>query len=69
VPLSVAATLERQTGRFGTSVATTTESAAGGFAFAERNLSPGKYTYRAVASDLAGYIQYGYSAARTATIG
>ena len=46
-------------------VATTHESASGSFSFSIKGSSAGTHTYRAVASDRAGYVLYGYSAARS----
>jgi hypothetical protein len=46
-------------------VVTTHENAAGAFSFTITGHVTGAHVYRAVASDLAGYVQYGYSAART----
>jgi hypothetical protein len=46
-------------------VATAHEGAGGKFSFTIRGTSAGKHVYRAVVSDFAGYLQYGYSAGRT----
>jgi hypothetical protein len=46
-------------------VATTKEKSTGAFSFTIKGTSAGKFSYRAVASDLAGYLQFGYSAAKT----
>lgn len=46
-------------------LATTHESASGSFSFTIKGASTGSFTYRAVASDLAGYVLYGYSAGRS----
>jgi hypothetical protein len=46
-------------------IATTHEGAGGAFSFTIKGTSAGTYEYRAVILDLAGYIQYGYSAARS----
>jgi hypothetical protein len=46
-------------------VKSTHESASGAFSFTIKGASVGSVKYRAVASDRAGYIQFGYSAART----
>jgi hypothetical protein len=46
-------------------VASAHESASGSFSFSIKDTSAGTYTYRAVASDWAGYVQFGYSAARS----
>jgi hypothetical protein len=45
-------------------VATTHESSSGAFSFTIKGSSTGTYDYRAVVSDFAGYLQYGYSAGR-----
>jgi hypothetical protein len=47
------------------SVATTKESGTGSFSFTIKGTSAGKFSYRAVVSEVAGYLQYGYSAAKT----
>jgi hypothetical protein len=59
----VALQVERS-GRWYT-IATTREKASGTFSFTIKGSAVGSHTYRAVASTLAGYVQYGYSAART----
>jgi hypothetical protein len=46
-------------------VATTHENGSGSFSFTIKGSSAGSFSYRAVASDLAGYLLYGYSPART----
>jgi hypothetical protein len=46
-------------------VKTTHESSSGAFRFRIKGKSVGKHTYRAVAADRAGYIQFGYSVGRT----
>jgi hypothetical protein len=46
-------------------IATTHESASGSFQFSITGASTGTYIYRAVASDLAGYLLYGYSPGRS----
>jgi hypothetical protein len=46
-------------------VATTREGNGGKFSFTIKGTSAGAHAYRAVVSDLAGYLQYGYSTART----
>jgi hypothetical protein len=46
-------------------VATTHETSSGSFSFTIKGSSAGTYDYRAVVSDFAGYLQYGYSAGRT----
>jgi hypothetical protein len=45
-------------------VATTHESGSGAFSFPIKGTVAGSHLYRAVASDLAGYVLYGYSAPR-----
>jgi hypothetical protein len=45
-------------------VATTHETSSGSFSFTIKGSAAGTYDYRAVVSDFAGYLQYGYSAAR-----
>jgi len=45
-------------------VATTHENASGAFSFTIKGTATGTSDYRAVVSDFAGYLQYGYSAAR-----
>jgi hypothetical protein len=47
------------------SVATTHEKSNGSYSFAVKGAAAGSSKYRAVVSDFAGYLQYGYSAART----
>jgi hypothetical protein len=49
-------------------VASTHESASGKFTFTIKGTSAGKFDYRAVAADHAGYVQFGYSAARKLTV-
>jgi hypothetical protein len=49
-------------------VATTHENSKGAFGFTIKGTSAGKFTYRAVVSDLAGYLQFGYSAGRTLSV-
>jgi hypothetical protein len=49
-------------------VATRHESGSGSFTFTIKGSSVGVAKYRAVASDLAGYVQYGYSPARTLSV-
>ena len=46
-------------------VATAHESSSGSFSFKIKGRAAGHFDYRAVVSDLAGYLQYGYSAAKT----
>jgi hypothetical protein len=50
-------------------VATTHENASGAFSFTIKGTVAGSHPYRAVASDRAGYVQFGYSAARTLKVG
>ena len=45
-------------------VATTHENASGAFSFTIKGATAGTRDYRAVVSDFAGYLQYGYSAGR-----
>jgi hypothetical protein len=49
-------------------VATTKETASGKFHFTLKDATAGKFTYRAVASDAAGYVQFGYSPSRKLTV-
>jgi hypothetical protein len=46
-------------------VATTHEGSGGSFRFTIKGTTAGSFDYRAVASDLPGYLQYGYSPARS----
>jgi hypothetical protein len=46
-------------------VKSTHEKANGSFKFSIKGSHAGKFAYRAVASDLAGYVQFGYSPARS----
>ena len=46
-------------------VATTHEKSGGSFSFKIKGTSAGSFRYRAVAADLAGYLQYGYSNAQS----
>jgi hypothetical protein len=46
-------------------VATTHETSTGKFSFTIKGTVAGAFSYRAVVHDLAGYVLYGYSAART----
>jgi len=50
-------------------IATTHENGSGAFAFTIKGSAAGSHVYRAVASDLAGYVMYGYSAPRTLKVG
>ena len=45
-------------------VAATTEGTGGAFSFTIKGTATGTFDYRAVVSDLPGYLQFGYSAAR-----
>lgn len=63
---AVALQVERS-GRWYT-VATAHENASGSFTFTIKGTSTGTFHYRAVASDLAGYLLYGYSASRALTV-
>jgi len=49
-------------------IATTHENGSGAFSFTIKGSVAGPHIYRAVASDLAGYVQYGYSAPCTLKI-
>jgi hypothetical protein len=60
----IALQVERSGGRWYT-VATTHEGTGGAFRFTLKGNVAGTHVYRAVAADLAGYVQYGYSAARS----
>lgn len=46
-------------------VATTHENSSGSFSFTIKGKSAGTFRYRAVVSDLAGYLMYGYSSSRS----
>jgi hypothetical protein len=46
-------------------VATTHEGSGGKFSFTIKAAATGTYHYRAVVHDLAGYVMYGYSPARS----
>jgi hypothetical protein len=46
-------------------VATTKENGTGSFSFTIKGTSAGKFSYRAEVADLPGYLQFGYSAAKT----
>jgi hypothetical protein len=46
-------------------VATTHENSSGSFSFTIKGTALGTFSYRAVVSDFAGYLQYGYSPARS----
>jgi hypothetical protein len=50
------------------SLAATTESASGKFRFTLRATKVGSFTYRAVADDSAGFVQFGYSPPRRLTV-
>ncbi len=49
-------------------IATTREKANGSFSFHITEHAAGRYTFRAYAADLPGYLQYGYSRGRTLTV-
>lgn len=49
-------------------VASTHEKGSGSFSFKIKGTSVGKAKYRAVASDHAGYVEFGYSVARSLTV-
>jgi hypothetical protein len=59
--------IQLQTERSGRwyTVGSTHETASGTFKFTIRGNGTGSHSFRAVASDLAGYVMYGYSSART----
>jgi hypothetical protein len=65
-PIAKGRTVWLQVDRSGTwwTVATTHETASGSFSFTIKGSAAGTYDYRAVVSDFAGYLQYGYSAGR-----
>jgi hypothetical protein len=65
-PVAKGRTVWLQQERSGTwwNVATTHESSSGSFSFTIKGSAAGTYDYRAVVSDFAGYLQYGYSAGR-----
>jgi hypothetical protein len=46
-------------------VATTAEGTGGAFSFTIKGTATGAFDYRAVVSDLPGYLQFGYSPARS----
>jgi hypothetical protein len=58
-------TLERLEHGLWHSVRTTKESKTGAFSFTIKTKSVGSFTYRAVGSDTAGFVEFGYSAGRT----
>ncbi|MGO8959351.1 MAG: hypothetical protein ACLQFR_18580 [Streptosporangiaceae bacterium] len=66
-PAGKGRTVELQVERSGRwyDVATAHESSSGSFSFTIKGTAAGHFDYRAVVSDLAGYLQYGYSAARS----
>jgi len=66
-PAAKGRTVELQVERSGRwyTVATTHEGAGGSFSFTIKGSVAGHYPYRAVVSDLAGYLEYGYSPARS----
>jgi hypothetical protein len=53
-----------KSGRWDT-VATTTEGSGGLFSFTIKGTSAGTFDYRAVAADVPGYLEYGYSTAQS----
>jgi hypothetical protein len=65
-PVAKGRTVWLQQERSGTwwNVATTHESSSGSFSFTIKGSAAGTYDYRAVVSDFAGYLQYGYSGSR-----
>jgi hypothetical protein len=65
-PVAKGRTVWLQQERSGTwwTVATTHETSSGSFSFAIKGSAAGTRDFRAVVSDFAGYLQYGYSAAR-----
>jgi hypothetical protein len=65
-PIAKGRTVWLQVERSGTwyNVATTHETGTGSFSFTIKGSAAGTYDYRAVVSDFAGYLQYGYSGAR-----
>jgi hypothetical protein len=60
-----AVTLQREKSGRWYPVSTTHEKSKGSFTFSIKAKGKGAYRYRAVASDFAGYLEYGYSAPRT----
>jgi hypothetical protein len=60
--------LEEPEGGLWHNIATTHEHSNGSFSFHIAGQSAGSYTYRAYVDLLPGYLQYGYSAARTLTV-
>jgi hypothetical protein len=65
-PVAKGRTVWLQVDRSGTwyTVATTHETSSGSFSFTIKGSAAGTFDYRAVVSDFAGYLQYGYSAGR-----
>jgi hypothetical protein len=65
-PIAKGRTVWLQVDRSGTwyTVATTHETSSGSFSFTIKGSAAGTFDYRAVVSDFAGYLQYGYSAGR-----
>jgi hypothetical protein len=65
-PIAKGRTVWLQVDRSGTwyTVAATHETSSGSFSFTIKGSAAGTYDYRAVVSDFAGYLQYGYSAGR-----
>jgi hypothetical protein len=66
-PAATGRTIELQVKKSGLwdTVATTTEGTGGAFSFTIKGTATGTFDYRAVVSDLPGYLQFGYSAARS----
>jgi hypothetical protein len=66
-PASVGRLVSLQVERSGRwhTVATTHEKSGGKFSFTIKGTSAGTFSYRAVISDLAGYLEFGYSSARS----
>ncbi len=66
-PAGVGRKVELQVERSGKwyDVASTTEKTGGKFSFTIKGSSAGSYEYRAVVSDEAGYLRYGYSSGRS----
>lgn len=65
-PVAKGRTVDLQVERSGLwyTIGSTHENASGAFAFTIKPAGTGTFVYRAVVSDLAGYLQYGYSPAR-----
>jgi hypothetical protein len=69
-PAGKGRTVELQIRRSGRwyDVATAHERGNGSFSFTIKGTTAGHFEYRAVVSDLPGYLQYGYSASRTLNV-